>query len=554
MDELTKIALVGTSKYAGRIAGCDHPAAVLFAGSEDDDRERSLLLRCGAQAVYELAGHRPVAGVEGVTPASKETKRTPSRKLAALLESALSETGNGLLLDFLSQMHDQQVVLPPELLPVLLETKDQAVRQRLMPLLGERGTWLCRQNPEWSSFVTPLTDETSVDTAALGRILDEGTIDERCQALRALRRRDPLAAREWAQKVLPREKHGHRVSLLKALETGLNAGDEAFLEACLDDRSSAVGQVAASLLRHLPQSAFAERMRSRAGAMFAIEKQGPALAEVKLVCTPPTEIGADWERDGFTRKPPSGVGLRAFWAEHLVASVPPSHWTSHFGLGPQTLVAAVADDAYSESVVSGWTKAAVNFLKCDTESAAWLAPLWQYHVRTIGPLKGDTPMAESTAPVPQQLASLNVRMDELEQKTTQLFPMKYLISLMAPDLAEKGIMSLVEPPTGTAVELALELLPALKGPWSPQFSARFLAIVRDRLQSGTDQAAYRWAAALDAVALAIHADAFPLALEPWKVVGRDESTTWFAAAIPREIDKFIATIEKRQSFLKELNA
>jgi hypothetical protein len=553
MDELTKMALVGTSKYAGNVAGVDHPAAALFAGLDEADRERSLLLRCGARAVYELAGHRPAAGVEPGTPSPVETKKTASRKLAVLLESAIAETGNGLLLDFLSQMHDQEVVLPPELLTVLLETKDQAVRQRLIPLLGERGAWLCRQNPEWSSFVASINDETSADTAALWRILDEGTIDERCQALGALRRLDPLAGREWVEKVVPREKHGHRVRLLKELKIGLNAGDEAFLEACLDDRSSAVGQVAASLLCDFPQSAFAERMRGRAGAMFAIEKLVTSLEEFKLVCTPPTEIGSDWERDGFTRKAPSGVGLRAFWAEQLVASVPPSHWTSHFGLAPQALIAAVADDPYSTSIVSGWRNAAVRFVKWDTESAAWLAPLWDYHVRAIGPLKGETPSAELTAPIQQQLSILKVQRDEVEQKTTHLFPMKHLISLMAPDLAEMGILSLVEPAPGKAVDLALELLPALWRPWSMQFSARFLATVRDRVQSGTDEAAYRWATALGETAFAIHPDAFLAALEPWKLVGRDESTTWFAAAIPREIDKFTATVEKRQSFLKELN-
>ena len=59
---------------------------------------------------------------------------------------------------------------------------------------------------------------------------------------------------------------------------------------------------------------------------------------------------------------------------------------------------------------------------------------------------------------------------------------------------------------------------------------------------------------LAGTACAIPADAFPLALGPWEVAAPGESTTWFAAAIPKEIDKFIATIETRQSFMAELNA
>jgi hypothetical protein len=56
MDELTKIALVGTSKYAGSLPEPGHPAAALVTGLADDDRERSILLRCGARAAYNLAG------------------------------------------------------------------------------------------------------------------------------------------------------------------------------------------------------------------------------------------------------------------------------------------------------------------------------------------------------------------------------------------------------------------------------------------------------------------------------------------------------------------
>ncbi len=379
MDELTKIALVGTSKYSGSVSSSENPAAALVRGSAGDDREGSLLLGCGAQSVYRLAGRRSVAGIDAVAPSPVETKKVASPKLAVLIDAANSEKGNELMLDFLSQMRERQVVLPPELLPVLLEAKVPEVRQSLIPVLGERGAWLCRQNQEWSWFEAMRSGETEANTEELQRTLDEGTIDERCRALEALRRLDPSAARESVEKVFLREKHGNRVKLLKSLEAGLSDGDEPFLEGCLDDRSPAVGQAAASLLCNLPHSAFAGRMVSRAEAMFAIEKKGPALEEAKLVCTPPTEIEPEWERDGFTKKAPTGVGLRAFWAHHLLASVPPSHWSKQFGLEPGLLIKAVADDPFAESVVSGWTKAAIRFANADAPSNEWLTPLLQYH-------------------------------------------------------------------------------------------------------------------------------------------------------------------------------
>ncbi len=125
---------------------------------------------------------------------------------------------------------------------------------------------------------------------------------------------------------------------------------------------------------------------------------------------------------------------------------------------------------------------------------------------------------------------------------------------MAPALADNAIMellSLLESEAGVAV--AAEMAPTLAFPWSAEFSTRFLALVRGRLQTGTDATAYEWSVTLGQSACAISASTFPLALAPWKLVGADESTTWFAAAIAREIEKFTTTIEKRQSFLKELD-
>jgi hypothetical protein len=557
MDELTKIALVGTSKYAGSFSNSDHPAVALVSDSADNDREGSLLLACGAKSVYELAGRRSVAAIDPVAPSAPETKKAASRKLAVLLEDALSEKGNELLLDFLSQMGQRQVVLPPELLPLLLEIKDPEVRRSVIPVLGERGTWLCRQNPDWSWFETFLTDQTQAAPRDLMRTMDEGTIDERCRALESLRRLDPRGAREWVEKVFSREKHGNRVKLLKSLETGLHDGDEAFLEGCLDDRSPAVGQAAASLLCKLPQSALAGRMLTRAAAMFTFEKQGPALENVRLVCTPPKEIEPDWERDGVTRKPPAGVGLRAFWVEQVLSSVRVSQWSKRFGLDPQTLILAVADDPFAESVLAGWTKAVVRFVKHDAPSAEWLAPVWRQHAVAIGVWLADDSSEKRTesdelASTVKQLGSIVADLAELNRRAS-LMPMKELVTQMAPALAESCIMSLLESEAGVAVALALEMAPTLVRPWSTEFSFRFLAIVRSILQTVEDESGYQWAVALAQCACAIAPEAFPQAVGPWSRPAGDPKPTWFAAAIPRELDKFTTTIEKRQSFLKELD-
>ena len=529
MDELTKIALVGTSKYAGPLPEPDHPAVALVTGLADDDRERSLLLRWGTRSVCELAGRRAVAGIEPIVPAPSETKKTASRTLAGLLQTIVAAGGQELLIDCLRQMHEQAVVLPPAVLPLVLDSKDAEVCRCLIPVLGERGTWLCRQNPDWSFFHDHAAQPTRVDVEALEQTWNEGTIDQRCQALEVLRRDDPLTARDWIAQVYAKEKSKHRVKLVESLETGLCDDDEVFLESCLNDRSSAVGQVAARLLCLLPRSALAGRMRGRAAAILAVETKGISLEKTKLVCTPPQEIDGDWERDGIPKRAPLGVGERAFWTERVLAAVPPSFWVSQFGPEPAALITAVTDDPFAAPVVAGWAEAVIMFASSDPASAEWLAPLWRHCVVAVRILKA-------------------------ANRVSALGRMRALLPLMTPELAEEAVVSHMEPAPGWEDALALNFLPALSRPWSARFSAALLATARRRVQSRANESAYRWANVLAAHACSIPAAAFPLALAPWEIAAPEEPTTWFAANIQREIDKFIATIETRQNFMTELNA
>ena len=529
MDELTKIALVGTSKYAGSLPEPDHPAAALVTGLADDDRERSLLLRAGARAAYDLAGRRAVTGVEPIAPAPAETNKTVSRTLTGLLQTVVAAGGHELVIDCLRQMHEQAIVLPPELLPLLLQSKDAEVRRCLIPVLGERGRWLCQQNPDWSFFRNSAEQQALADLEELKRSWDEGTIEERCQALAILRRDDPLTARDWVARVYAKEKSNHRVKLVQSLETGLCDDDETFLESCLNDRSSAVGQVAARLLCLLPRSALAGRMRGRAAAILAVETSGLILKKTKLVCSPPQEIDGDWERDGISKRAPTGVGERAYWTERVLAAVPPSFWPSQFGLAPAALIAAVTDDPFAAPVVAGWAEAVIMFASSDPASAEWLAPFWRHCVVAVRILKG-------------------------ADRASALGRMRVMLPKMTTDLAEAAVISLFDPASEWEDVEALNFLPALSRPWSARFSAALLATARRRVQSRASESAYRWANVLAAHACSIPAATFPLALAPWEIAAPEEPTTWFAANIQKELDKFIATIETRQNFMTELNA
>ena len=529
MDELTKVALVGTSKFAGAVQATDHPTAALIPGVVDECRERSLLLRCGARAVYDMAGKRSVADIAPLAPAPVETGKVASRKLAGLLQAAATIGGNELLIDFLRQMNERAVILPPEVLPLLLQSKDAGIRRYVIPILGERGAWLCRQDADWSHFLASAAEQTELDVEALKLTWDEGTIDQRCQALAILRRHDPLAAREWLAQIFAKEKANHRVKLVESLETGLCDDDEAFLDSCLDDRSSAVAQAAARLLSRLTRSALAARMRGRADALLAIETKGLILKKTKLVCTPPQTIDRDWERDGISKRAPAGQGERALWTERVLAAVPPSYWQSHFGLEPPALIAAVADDPFASSVVAGWAEAAVLFAASEPASAAWLLPLWRHWVGAFGSIPKEN--------------RWNAQLDLMA-----------LLPAMAADVDEAAIASLFEPLPGWEDVEVLNCVMALPPPWSARFSAALLATVRQRVQSRANEAALRWASVLAAQACSIPAESIPLALAPWKLAPPEQPTAWIAPKIQQEIDLFTTRIKAREEFMTELDA
>jgi hypothetical protein len=527
MDELTKMALVGTSQYGGTVPTADHPAFALLAELPENDREELLLLRSGTQAVYDLAGHRPVMNVAAIAPAPTEDCRKASRKLAGLLQNALATNASDLLIGFLQQMQGARIVAPPDLLPLLLDCTDPAVREQVLPILGVRGRWLSTQNPAWSWVQLGAAHVSESDQAALQKTWDDGTIAERCQVVALLRRSNPELAREWVSAIFAQEKPAHRVSLLEEFVTGLSPADEPFLEKCLSDRAPTVGQTAARLLCRLPASALAIRMRDRAAAMLIAETKGSSKKLTKLGCSPPEKIDRDWERDGVPGKAPTGRGLRALWVETVLAAVPPANWSTHFGFSADQLIEAILDDQFEGPVLQGWTEAAARFAATDSQSELWLTPLWNHWAGAVERMKG-------------------------AGRALALERLKTLLPSMARGEAERGMLNLFTAAAdGDHVE-TLALLSLLPRPWSAEFGTGFLALVRQVLAKRSDNTAYQWANTLFIAGRALPADAFPAALADWVVAEVQKSAAWQVNAVEREIDQFMEVIQTRQGFFAEV--
>ena len=196
-------------------------------------------------------------------------------------------------------------------------------------------------------------------------------------------------------------------------------------------------------------------------------------------------------------------------------------------------MAAVADDPFADSVISGWRIATFRF---DQPSPAWLGAFWQYY-------------SESLAKV-ENRATLGVT---VPRRDTAIVQMESILHAMAPDAAEAALAKALEPAPPWRDAEALTLLARWPRPWSVRFATWFLAKARARLERHSDDAAHRWALALTAKACAIPEELLPLALAPWKTPDITESASWLSTVIPRELVKFTNIIESRQRFLHELD-
>lgn len=527
MEQLTKIALAGTSKAGAALAGVTaHPADVLLSGYKAAEVEEELLLRAGLQAVFQQAGQVGAHGVAAVEPAPPDSTPCGSARLTGLLQNAFATDSKELLIEFICQMAGSGLSLPYELLPQALNTTDAKVREHLLPVLGERGRWLSTFHANWSWVESGVAVLSGRDRDALEREWEWGTIPQRCHVLATLRRADADEARRWLEPILSTEKPDHRARLLATFEHGLTTADEAFLESCLDDRSGQVKEVAVGLLARLPESALAGRMRERADAMLNVETRGRIRKQLKLVCEPPEKIDKAWQRDGVAAKPPRGKGKRAYWAETVLSTVPPAYWSSKFQTPAAALVDAAEDDPFEVDVLAGWTRAVIRFSTAESATSNWLIPLWKFWTGRAERLNG-----QGRAAALEQLAML--------------------IPAMSLSDAESCVLEQLQAAQKNHDSEALSMLALLPRPWNAKFSHKYLNLVRDVLKSSSDNHSYQWANTLFTAAKAIPREVFASALTPWEVKSAEKSM-WFAQSAEREAARFCDLIRARQSFYTEV--
>ena len=360
LGELTQAAMLGTERKAVSVKGGGSALEELQEQLNWEEREKAFLAAAALTAVHERVGALPVRDSGSLHEAAgTETQRRMSGRAGSLLRRILEGDHPQLLPECLGLMAGAGQIALPELLPGLLGigVARGELREAILPVLGERGVWLAKQNGDWAWAIGAAEDEAVWQT---------GERAARILFLRRLRRNDPAKAAELLASTWKEETPEDRAAFIAEFRTGLSGADEAFLEAALDDKKKDVRKAAAGLLTLLPESALVRRMIERARGLLkftpagALDSKGKKAKKATLEVSLPDDSDKAMQRDGIDGNPPEGIGKKAWWLLQIVASVPLGFWETEWKMSAAEVLKISESVEYKGELQAAWTRAAIH--------------------------------------------------------------------------------------------------------------------------------------------------------------------------------------------------
>jgi hypothetical protein len=355
-QKLVTSAVIGTERRSVEALAAPAKLGAVLAQRDLGNQEKALLDAVAAVALYRRAGHiaqsDPPAEPAGPCPPDSvpECGEHATYHLSQMIGGQYRE----LLPEWLGALAHADCRVPAFYLPALLELgRNQTnMRPHLLPVIGQRGSWLARQNPEWRyAWGGAYTEDARSHTA----VWETSERTARVTLLHQLRRTQPSEARELVESTWNEEKADDRAAFLGALEENVSLDDQPFLEAALDDRSKEVRRVAADLLSRLPGSQLVQRMIARVKPLITLKKRllRAPIIEVQL----PDTCDKAMVRDGIEPKPPGKLGEKAWWLQQMLAIVPPALWSKQWNMPITEVLEVVAQSEWREVFATGWLSA-----------------------------------------------------------------------------------------------------------------------------------------------------------------------------------------------------
>lgn len=327
-----------------------------FYANSDDAR---LLEMAAFYAMTARAGHAlSLADAAAIpTAAASEDFAYANTFVAQQLKTILYNGSEELILESLLLLTQAQQLVPPNLLPLLLDkAKENPNLLAVLPAcIGARGRWLLQLNPSWKNLAY---------TEPLEGTLELLTKNEHIAFLVSLRYQSPEEVLPYFAKLFKTENSIVRVQLMDIFSIYLSSTDASFLESCLTDASKEVRRKAIAYLCRLPDSAYIQRMQARLAALVNN-------SDWKKITLPSLDAGLkedlvdinykDWE-----------ASEQEYLLTRIIAATPPQYWLDK-KITAEDYIKQSEKHPYRTALWIGWLEAAQKF-----EHKDWLYAFYNW--------------------------------------------------------------------------------------------------------------------------------------------------------------------------------
>lgn len=242
-DEIITAAVLGTDKKLPNIEMAPTSINNLLQRVIDQDKEKAGLIALSALLYYRAGQIPDRVPISQTNIAPDDLKPQCSLKCVERFDLLIDNYPH-LLPEWLVTIHSAGKLIPEECLALLLDTgmkKDEALHLPIIDVIGERGRWLAKQNPDWSYA----SGEDKL-------IWEEGSPAQRVAALKRIHNQNPTEARELLKSTWSKEPARNRLHFMDIFTIGFSIEDQGFLESLATDRSKEVRERSAYLLKCLP--------------------------------------------------------------------------------------------------------------------------------------------------------------------------------------------------------------------------------------------------------------------------------------------------------------
>lgn len=506
---LVAAAILGAERAGAPDLRLGAQAGALLNRENEGDATAHMLQSAAILSAYDRAGRQPAdRGKVELPQAPAEILPPCSDAAARILREIISGDLFGILLEWCELAAAAGQRVSDEILPAFLQaiiTRDSGLsfEDSVVAVLGAKGRWLAKLNPEWSIRLP--------ETGDLDAVWERGEFLARINALQEIRRTDPDRGRKlleevWAQETAPDLPH-----LLHALHVGLSAADEAFLESRLDVATAAIRQMAADLLIHLPESAYAGRMKKRGRALLTLTgKKGLVRNGYKLEVNLPGSLDKPLRRDGMSAVKQPGMGKKASLLFEILRRTPLSCWDT---ADAAAWILAASASEWDQPILKAWAEAAAQ-----QQDQAWAHALLDHFV-------GQTKSRQKLKLYRDSIAKIVPLADPERLEALAAAPFK------------RGDHDVV-----------VILLAGCKDPWSLDFSRQVLTWLTKGLSKGMFSYGGPRAELRGDYARLISPEVLPEVL-----TGFAKDTSGLSTALQETIESFTRTLQARAALRKEFS-